>query len=217
MKCQAEGHPTGAISLCQGCSWAFRDTHLPGHQGLHTSLRCRCCQNLGTVHIPWTLFCFFTHTRALCLWMSTRDGSDHVVWGCSHAPPGISQACTLHQALMEAEFLRGAQGDLCFCLVTFPTALPVRVSLPRVWGVAVCVCALVFQGLGDTCCRSLCSWLVLRVWRGHPCVPSAPACFAALIQERCPGLVLLEELLGIWRHTGAACVFCRKAESPSAV
>lgn len=40
--------------------------------------------------------------------------------------------------------------------------------LPKKWGMAVCV--LVSQGLGDTCCSSLCSWLVLTVWRGHPCV-----------------------------------------------
>lgn len=102
--------------------------------------------------------------------MSTRDGSDHVVWGGSRAPPGISQACTLHQALTETEFLRSAQGDLCFCLVTFPTALQqgCRVSLPRKWEVCVCVCWCP-RDLG-TQAAGLCSWLVLRVWREHLCV-----------------------------------------------
>lgn len=67
LKCQAQGYPTGAISLCQGCSWMFRDTHPPGHQGLCTPPRCRCWQDPGTVHIPWTCFCFFTHQSSLPL------------------------------------------------------------------------------------------------------------------------------------------------------
>lgn len=136
LKCQAEEHPTGAISPCQGCSWAFRDSHPAGHQGL----RCRCWQNLGTVHIPRTHFCSSTHTRALCLWREHRRW----VWPCGMGglpcTPGISQACTLHRALRGTELLSRARGDLCFCLETFPTALQCPCAPSKERGAAVCVC-----------------------------------------------------------------------------
>lgn len=43
-------------------------------------------------------------------------------------------------------------------------------SLPSNWGAAVCVCVLVFQGLGGHVLQNLCSWCILKVWRENPCV-----------------------------------------------
>lgn len=91
LKCQPEGHPTGGISPCQGCVWAFRDTHPPGHQGLCTSPRHRCWQNpdTGTSHGPTSASPLTPELFAFGV--STRDGSDHVAWGSSCAPLGSAR------------------------------------------------------------------------------------------------------------------------------
>lgn len=81
-------------------------THPPGHFS-----EMQVSQNLGTAHGPTSAS---PHTPELFAFgASTRDGSDHVLWGAL-LHPWHHQARTLHQVLTETEFLRGAQGDLCF-------------------------------------------------------------------------------------------------------
>lgn len=59
-----------------------RDVRSPPSRaaGLVRLAEMHLCQDLGTVHIPWTHFCFSIDTRPLiALRMSTRDGFARVV------------------------------------------------------------------------------------------------------------------------------------------
>ena len=102
---------------------------------------------------------------------------------------------------MEAELLGGAQGGPCSSLdniTTCPVMRVLWVPAKEAGSSRLCPPLRVSWGLGarDKCCLSLCSWLSVSMWRGHPCVPALllAACAALMVRAWLLGLALLRAL-----------------------